>query len=154
MRGERYQEVEISGELYRVSKMDAFAASALLKFLVEKCMPIFQALMDVNGEGEEGEDEIRVGALFKVLPPLLAQIDDKDLEGLMKRCLRYSEKKLKAGWQQVWDGKDWGVEDIEYDVNVCLSLVVNAMMFNISGFFGESGLTSQVKTAITSLQKP
>lgn len=157
---ELFKQIEIENEgkmdLYRVRKMDAFTGSALLKVLLAKFLPAVQMAesfykenMDKLGDSatEEQQEEMNKEAIkliMKVAPPLLEDLTEDELKGLMVRALQYTDKKLKSGWVQVVDkSKNFAVDDVEFDLMLCLNLCVQCIMFNCSGFFGANGLSLQ-----------
>ncbi|MBR2800367.1 MAG: hypothetical protein IKE04_05770 [Oscillospiraceae bacterium] len=148
-------EIERDGatELYRVRKMDAFSGSALLKTILAKFLPVVQQAEDfykrhaeqAAGEPTEEQQETlnreATQLILKMAPPLLENLTDDELRSLMVRCLQFTDKKLKAGWVQVVDkSRHFAVDDVEYDLPLCLNLCVQSAMFSCSGFFGGNGL--------------
>ncbi len=141
-------ELEIEGEkmVFLIRKMNAFDGSYLLKVITEKVLPVLQNAMDIVGnEDEENEKakEESVMKIFELLPGLLASMDSDELKKIMMLCLRTVSCLLPAGYQEVVDARgNFGVEELEYDVGVCLRLVYEVIVFNCSGFFSGNGLGS------------
>ena len=154
---ELFKEIEIehdgATELYRVRKMDAFSGSALLKLILSKFLPVVQQAEEFfkanapEGGGEFTEEQREemnrkaTAMIIRLAPPLLDNLSEDELKSLMVRCLQFCDKKLKSGWVQVVDkSKNFQVDDVEYDLPLCLNLCVQSAMFSCSGFFGGNGL--------------
>lgn len=142
--------VEINEEQYRVRKMDVFSASFLMKFLLEKFIPILNHINGIlelmgseNDGGAGGTDEGRTEQMLevasRVIPSILASVTDEDLKQLMTKCLNYADKSLPAGYQPVMLGDRFGVEGLEYDFATCVVLCFHTIALNCEGFFGEGG---------------
>lgn len=140
-------EITIGEDTYRIRKMDAFSGAGLLKLLMEKFMPLMQRLQDTADKtddkpvSEEEANAKTMSMLSEVVTPMLESISEDELKSLMVKCLRYADKKLKSGWVTVLDkSHNFAVDGVEYDIILCLQLVLQVIFFNCSGFFGGSGL--------------
>lgn len=166
-----FKEIEIENdggtELYRVRKMDAFAGAALLKVIMAKFLPVVQMAegyyqenmknIDGNPTEEQTEQMNReaIKLIMKLAPPLLEDLSEDELRMLMVRALQYTDKKLRSGWVQVVDkSKNFAVDDVEFDLPLCLNLCVQCIMFNCSGFFGGNGLNFRKGLQSSLPQKP
>lgn len=138
------KEVEINGTRCRVNKMNALDGMVLLKFVAEKCMPLFNSVEALAGGTPENpapeNAPISDGAFLIVLQKMLSSISNEEIRRLMTDCLHYADVSLKAGWTPIMDGKRFTVEDMEYDVGACLKLCIEVIVFNFADFFGENGL--------------
>ena len=133
---------------FQIKKMNALEGSVLLKFVGEKLLPLFSAVQDVfvPSEDEEiTEEELtarRSEAIMKLIPQALESISEDELMRFEQKCLNTVEILLPAGWQPVMRGKNFGVEELEYDPIAALLLCYEVVEFNLSGFFGGKGLAS------------
>ena len=149
---------EVNGEelTFQVHKMNALEGSFLLKFVAEKLIPLidnFQSVFtDINGDKEEEVTKARTDAILNVIPKALASISKDELIDFEKQCLHRVEMMMPAGWQQVMVGDDFGVEEVEYDPLLALTLCFDVVMFNFSGFFGGKGWSSLLNPSNTSKQ--
>lgn len=150
---EMEKHITLNNEPYRVRKMDAFSGSYLLKFLLEKCLPMVQAAQGLFGDQAADKDHADKdhaagddGA--KALPLIsqaLSSVSEDDLRTIMSKCLSYADKSLPAGWQPVMSKGSFGVADLEYDLPTCLLLCYHVIAYNCEGFFGDGGsLISQM----------
>jgi len=141
-------ELEIEGNKmnFQIRKMDAFNGAYLLKVITEKALPALKDAIDMvanEGESKKEEDNESMIRIFDLLPGLLASMDAAELKRIMMMCLQTVSCWLPAGYQEVVDSRgNFGIEELEYDVSSCLRLVYEVIVFNCSGFFGESGLGS------------
>lgn len=157
-------EVTVGETTYRIRKMNAFAGASLVKFMMSKGIPLIAAMQGLFGNpddaaavepGKEPSDEDATLVALQVIPPLLDAITDEELKSLMTRCLNYCDKQLEAGWQPVMDGENFGIDEFEGDVFLCLVLCFHVISYNLKGFFDGSGLRlSQLMSGITSRLKP
>lgn len=141
---ELVKEVDINGTSCRVRKMNALDGMVLLKFVAEKCMPLFNSVEALAGGTPENpapeNAPISNEAFLSVLQKMLGSITNDEIRRLMTDCLHYAEVELRAGWTPIMDGKRFAVEDMEYDVGACLKLCIEVIVFNFADFFGENGL--------------
>ena len=113
---------------FRLRKMDAFSGACLLKFATEKLLPRMS----------ENEDQTRSFAFSDILSAL----SEPDLISLMTRCLSHVDILLPAGPHPVYQNQIFGLPELETDTLTCLNLCWEEMLFNLEGFFGESGSPS------------
>lgn len=151
---------EIDGEekVFQIRKMNALDGSYLLKFVIEKVMPLIDNIQDVfidfapvvdDGEDEKAAakalEEVtqkRMAAVTELIPKALASISKEELFDFEKQCLRCVDMMYSAGWQPVMIGDSFGVEEVEYDPIMALVLCFDVVSFNFSGFFAGKGLGS------------
>ena len=114
---------------FRLRKMTALNGAALLKLLLEKLLPLA-----VEPESAQADP--------RLLARALAGLTENDLKRLMTLCLNAVDLSLPAGWTPVMSGDEVGVEALETDTPLCLTLCRHAAMYNCEGFFGEGGFLS------------
>ena len=73
---------------------------------------------------------------------LLRALSESDLLSLMTRCLSHVDILLPAGPHPVYQNQTFGLPELETDTLTCLNLCWEEMLFNLEGFFGESGSPS------------
>lgn len=152
--------VELNGEKYRVRKMDVISGTYLLKFLMQKLMPIFSQMDELFGEkkpakkrGAKEAQDTGEAAFLSMIPKLLDEITEEDLHRLIVKCLNYADKSLPAGWQPIMVREEYGIQGIEYEMDTCLMLCYHCIAFNCGGFFdggssifGKMGLPMSLPT--------
>lgn len=163
------KEIVINDETYVLRKMNAFDGAYLIKFVTSKLIPILTAAQDVfavaagekpksragRKKAAETSDENMFETTMQLVPTLLDAIDRDDLEKVMTSCLNFVDKRLPGGDQPVMKGKNFGIEGLEYDTNLCLTLSIQSAIFNVGGFFGENGLgLNSIIPQITSQPNP
>ncbi len=77
----------------------------------------------------------------------LSTLPEADFLSLQDKCLRCVDEQLKAGWTAILhaDGS-FAVEGMEFDAGLVLSLTLEALMRNLSGFFGAGAPSSSPAT--------
>lgn len=148
---ELYNVVELGDSTYRVKKMTALDGGCLFKFVAEKLLPSLQKL-GILSETPEGSPVDVDGQTMETIISMLHNISNSELRQLMIDCLNVSEKSLKAGWQPVMIGRNFGVAELEYDTMTCLQLCANVIVWNFSDFFGGNGLNLSLVKPNTSKQ--
>ena len=72
---------------------------------------------------------------------VLENLDDKDMDLLIDKCLRVCSKMLPAGPEPVMDANgNYGIPEVEYDMALTIRLIVEAIRWGASDFFGGNGL--------------
>ncbi|MBP5571064.1 MAG: hypothetical protein J6X39_00100 [Bacteroidales bacterium] len=153
---------EVDGEekQFQIQKLDALEGSVLLKFVVQKFVPLFRSIDDVFAEPEveEGKDveaaakEVaaqRTIDLMSIIPKALETISNEELIDFEKRCLRRVQIMYAAGWQPVMKNNSFGCDEVQYDPFLALLLCWDVVRFNYSGFFDGKGLSSALKSLNT-----
>lgn len=161
------KEITVGEDTYVLRKMDPFEGAFLIKFVTSKMVPLLNQAKVVFGAIEENEKpkrgraaknkpgvpddaEMFEGAL-QLLPVLLDAIDKDTLKEVMITCLNYVDKRLPAGDQQVMRGKNFGIEEAQYDTSLCLVLALQSAIYNCGSFFEGNGLdlSSVIKRLIS-----
>ena len=136
-REELYTTVEIEGKgTFRIKKFTAKEGLKMARLLIAKAAP----LIPVLDGGDDNTGFMDDPAVFEAIGKVLESLDDKDLDMLTDRCLRVCSKLMPAGPQEVIDEYgNYGVEEVEYDFGLTLRLIVEAVKWGASDFFGEKG---------------
>lgn len=123
---------DLGEEKYRARKFSALDGSVVLKFVAEKCIPVFTALQSVEDNGDD--------QFISLLSKTLVSISNEEIQRLMIDCLNHCDKSLKGGYCPIMRGNDFAIKDLEYDTITCIKLCAQVLIFNFSDFFGEGGL--------------
>lgn len=113
---------------FRLTKLDAFSGVMLLRLLMKL------------------EDRIRHPTMLD----LVAFLSEEELRSVMTSLLNHTEVLLPAGPHPVMEGGSWGYPEIEHNTAVCMRLLMEGLSWNLSGFFGGGGRTSQPASQNTS----
>lgn len=132
---ELYKDMEIDGDKYRIKKMDARTSSYLLFKLTKIITPL---LKKINKDKIELEDI----NLTELVGTLFTEFSKEEFEYIQDNCLKVCFAFLPAGEQAIYDGKNWGIQDIQYNTPLILQLTGQALWFNLKGFFPEGALNS------------
>ncbi|MGG3884354.1 phage tail assembly chaperone [Brevibacillus panacihumi] len=149
----KYKDVEINGRKFRVKKFSARVGSFMILKLTTILAPLFKNVkINVKAlntpDGNPIDDFNLVGFM-----ETLGSISEQDFTYIQDACLRVCYELLPAGETQVLDNSgNFGVANIEDDTVAVMTLMAHALMFNLSGFFAESGLGSMVGRLISSQQ--
>jgi hypothetical protein len=141
---ENYKDIEIKGRKFRIQKFDARTGS----YMVVKLMGIIGPMVkniDVKAvmKAKKVEDvDVNLTEAFSGISGL----SEEDFSYVQDRCLGVCYEMLPAGLAAVLmpDGS-YGVTGIDTDVTTVMALTVHALIFNVSGFFDASLLTSMSK---------
>ena len=136
---EIHKKIEIGEETYRVAKMNALDGVCLFKFVAEKFLPLLNELSALSDIPEGSPVDVS-GQMTKTITSMLSTISKSETKQLMIDCLNFAQKSLAGGWANVMTGRDFTIDDIEYDLMKCLQLCVQVIIWNFSDFFGEGGL--------------
>lgn len=137
---ERYKMVEIDGEMYRIEKFTARVGLKLARMLLAKIAPIIPLLG--NEEEQDEPNEVNDNKLYAAVAAALDSLNDKDVDYLMNTCLRAVSKMLPAGPTAIIDANGfYGIPEVEYDLGLTIRLIVEAIKWGASDFFGEKGLS-------------
>lgn len=118
--------VMIGDRKFRVEKFDALTGSYIAFTLMQKLLPL----------GLEG----KLGGGFK-LPAGRDLMTREEFTHLQKDCLQVVYEILPAGARPIIDeAGHWGVNDIDRDTALVITLTIHALAFNIAGFFAGGGL--------------
>ena len=144
---ELVKDITINDELYRVRKMNVLDGVYLAKFVTEKIMPMLsnaEKVFGLDGTSKRkkavSDEEIMMKAMSSIIPGMLADIKRDELDEIIQICLNACDKVLPAGAQPIMSGKNYGIQDVQYDTGLCLKLCYHCIVFNLGDFFGEGGL--------------
>lgn len=122
---EKTKIVEVSGVKYQLNKMDSRTGSYVAAKIALLCAPMLKE-----------QEEITEEDIAKILPNLNHRDFDEMLTILLKTVYRLNgdmpEPVCKSNGV-IFD------QDLAYDVATVIALAVNALMFNVGGFFSEAG---------------
>lgn len=136
-----YKDIEVNERKFRLNKMDARTGSFMLFKLVKILTPIFKDVKVDNIE-DLNLDDINLMDLMSSI----FNLPEKEFRYIQDNCLKVVEEILPAGPAQVLDKYgNFGVMNIEFDTGLAMNLTVQSLIFNVSGFFEESPLTSLVR---------
>ena len=128
-----FKTVEIKGDQYRIQKFTARDGLKLARLVLAKAAPIIPMLGNIESADDSG--------LYKAIGEVLENLDEKDMDLLMDKCLRVCSKILPAGPQPIIDENGfYGIPELEYDMGLTLRLIVEAIRWGAADFFGENGL--------------
>jgi hypothetical protein len=129
---EAYKEVTIQGRAFRVGRFSAKDGSFLALKVGGLLAPLF-------GGASASPAEV---PMLEMLGKLTAGLQEKDFSYLQEKCLAVCEERLPAGWTKVVDASGaFAVFDLDENATLVLALTIQALVFNLSDFFGEHGLT-------------
>lgn len=150
---QKHKDVEISGRKFRVKKFSARVGSYMILKLTTILAPLFRNFK-VNPKALATPDELPVDEInIAGFMETLGSISEKDFTYIQDECLKVCYELLPAGEAQVLNNSGYyGVTDIEHDTVTVMTLMVHALMFNLTGFFAESGLSSMVGRLVSSQQ--
>lgn len=111
---------------FRLLKLDAFSGVQLLRLLMrlEDMSPL-----DARGGGPEG----RRG--FTMLD-LISSLSEEELRSVMMSVLNHVSVLLPAGPHPVMTGSEWAYPELEHDTPACMKLLLEGIVWSLSGFFG------------------
>lgn len=136
-----HKDIEINGRTFRLNKMTARTGSFMLLKLMKIITPIFK-----NIKGDSLEDMSLGDLNITELSNSLFDLPENEFRYIQDNCLQVIEELLPAGAQKVLDkhGK-WGVLNIEFDTGLVMNLTIQSLIFNVTGFFNGSPLSSILK---------
>lgn len=148
-----FKDIEINGRTFRLKKLDARTGSYMLFKLVKILTPIFKGIKfeDVKKNIKEDvkEDDINITELMSSI----FDLPENEFRYIQDNCLRVVEELLPAGPANVLDNYgNYGILNIEFDTMLLMNLTVQSLIFNVSGFFEGSPLTSMLKNLTISQQ--
>lgn len=140
----RYKDIEIKNRKFRLNKMDARTGSYMLYKFMKIITPIFQniKLDSIDDLEDINPEELNLTELISSI----FDLPEDEFRYIQDNCLQVIDEILPAGPASVLDKYgNFGVMDIEFDTNLVMNLTVQSLLFNVSGFFEGSPLTSIVK---------
>jgi hypothetical protein len=125
---ETTKDVEIAGRRWRIGKFDALTGSYIAYKLMVQMLPM--------GLNEQIGITPNKGGLV---------MGKEEFKELQTDCLRVCSELTQVGNAEaplpvLMANGVWGVEGLDTDVMTVLMLTIHALIFNVSGFFGESAL--------------
>ncbi|WP_242840693.1 phage tail assembly chaperone [Clostridium hydrogeniformans] len=136
-----FKDIEVEGRNFRLNKMDARTGSFMLFKLVKIITPIFKNLKVDNIE-DISLDDIN---LTEVMSSIFSLPED-EFRYIQDNCLKVVEEVLPAGPAIVLDKHgSYGVLGIEFNTGLLMNLTIQSLIFNVSGFFAGSPLSSIAK---------
>lgn len=145
----RYKDIEVKDRKFRLNKMDARTGSYMLYKFMKIITPIFK---NIKLDNRDNLEDISLEELnLTELMSSIFDLPESEFRYIQDNCLQAIEEILPAGPAKVLDNYgNFGVIDIEFDTGLVMQLTVQSLMFNVSGFFEGSPLTSIVKGLTTS----
>lgn len=139
-------DLEINGttRTFKIKKFDALTGSYLLYSLINKMLPAFLESGVVDEVRSQTGGEPNLANLGSAISG--AEMSEADFRKLQMTCLRACSEVLPAGEVPVIDSRGYfGVADLENDVAAVIGLTIQALTFNVKGFFNGGGLSSILK---------
>jgi hypothetical protein len=134
---ELYKNFEFDGRKWSIGKFDAMTGSYIAYKLMGEMLPAFISVPGIP-TAPQGS-------------PVMSKPDFIDMQ---KDCLRVCTELLPAGPAKVInDNGSWGVEGIENNAKLAITLTVQALVWNLTDFFDES-LLQELATGISGLNLP
>lgn len=126
---QKIKNVEVGGKPYQLTKMDARTGS----YVAFKAAGVLAPAMESKGSGA-------------AIAGALMGMPRKDFDELQSLLLKTVNRLVEApNGQQIPEPVltakgDFVDETLAYDVAAVIKLTIEALMFNVGGFFGEAGL--------------
>lgn len=126
---QKIKNVEVGGKPYQLTKMDARTGS----YVAFKAAGVLAPAMESKGSGA-------------AIALALMGMPRKDFDELQSLLLKTVNRLVEApNGQQIPEPVltakgDFVDETLAYDVAAVIKLTIEALMFNVGGFFGEAGL--------------
>jgi hypothetical protein len=126
---ETYKDIKLSNRDWRIRKFDALTGSYMAYQLLNLALPPMIGKMLANtGIPLNTEKDGRM-------------MTKQEFTAFQKDCLSVCFENLKAREAPVIDTNgNWGVADLENDLNTVLMLTIYVLAFNVESFFGEGPL--------------
>jgi hypothetical protein len=138
---EECKELTLSDRKFLIEKFDAMTALYIAYQIMSQMLP-------------GGLDKQVSGMLPSGAQDNRKMMTEDEFKSLMKKCLSVCYEDLPAGPAQVIRGNGgWGVMNIEKNLGIVLPLVINAIMFNVQGFF-EGGALTELKASLADINLP
>ena len=130
---QKFQEVEVGGKKYRLTKMDARTGSYIAAKLAMLAAPFLNKLKKDEGIDAEG------------MAALVASLSRKDFEEiqtlLLKRVQLLREKDgIPLPEPILMADGSFVDEELEYSTAAVMNLTGQSIIFNVGDFFAEAGL--------------
>ena len=136
-----YKDIEVNERKFRLNKLDARTGSYMLFKLMKILTPIFKNIK------QDSTDNIKLEDLnLDEIAESLFNLPEKEFSYIQDNCLQVVAELLPAGFQKVLNKSGtWGILNIEFDTTLVMNLTIQSLVFNVSGFFTGSPLTSLIK---------
>lgn len=136
---ETSKRVKVQGREFEIRAFDALTGSYIAYTILQKVLPAGM------------ESQVQEMADMPDMPKGRTVMTKKEFLGLQKDVLSVVYEVLPARTAPILNRNgSWGVADIENNTLLVLILTIQALAFNIGGFFGEGGL-SELQTALHDL---
>lgn len=133
------KEVQIKGRTFRIKKFGARDGSFIALKVAAILAPMFEGV-DLK-QAQEGKGVDTAGVDVFGMVGKLATLPEKDFAHIQGKCLGVCGESLASGYVPVLhENGAFGVNDLEEDTVTVMALTAHALIFNLSGFFDESGL--------------
>lgn len=138
-----FKEFEVGGRKFQVKRFDALTGSYIAFTLFEKILPVIMGNKD-QFIGSKTPD-VSADKFSEMLPSTLFKMSRENFTALQKDCLKVCYEVLPAGLTPVIGANGrWGIIGVDTDTGLILRLTIEALLFNLLGFFKEGGLSSLV----------
>lgn len=136
-----YKDIEINNRKFRLKKMDARTGSYMLFKLVKILTPIFKNLK-IDNLDDISLDDLNITDLMSSI----FDLPEEEFRYVQDNCLKVVEELLPAGPARVLDKHgNYGVLDVEFNTGLLMNLTIQSLVFNVTGFFEGSPLSSIIK---------
>lgn len=138
-----FKEFEVGGRKFQVKRFDALTGSYIAFTLFEKILPVIMG--NKNQFIGSKTPDVSADKFSEMLPSTLFKMSREDFTALQKDCLKVCYEVLPAGLTPVIGANGrWGIIGVDTDTGLILRLTIEALLFNLLGFFKEGGLSSLV----------
>lgn len=138
-----FKEFEVGERKFQVKRFDALTGSYIAFTLFEKNLPVIMGNKD-KFLGTKTPDA-SADSFAEMLPSTLFKMSREDFTALQKDCLKVCYEVLPAGLTPVIGANGrWGIIGVDTDTGLILRLTIEALLFNLLGFFNDGGLSSLV----------
>lgn len=145
MKRETKKIIELQGRKFEIRSFDAFTGSYIAFTLMEKMLPMGVEEQVTKALQAEGTD------VSAMAPTNRALMSKGEFIAFQRDCLSVVGEVLPARTAPILNlNGSWGVEDIADNTMLVLLLTIHALVFNISGFFTDGGL-SELQSSLRDL---
>lgn len=141
--GEKFKIVTVKGHDYRIGKFSAREGSYIVLKVSGILAPVFGPLLgnldtkDITSPEDIDLKKLDIGAMIAPL----ANVPEADFNYLQEKSLKVCDVKLQAGFMPVVnDNGSFALQELEDDGLAIMSLMVHALLFNMTSFFSGSPL--------------
>lgn len=140
---EKFKEIEIpidgKKRKFRINKFDARTGSYVLYTVMSKLLPSLSGL-GVSAEENKSTNQQLIKALTQTIGNLA--MAPEEFRCLQDTALRACEEVLPAGLTPIIDSNgNYAVIGLEKEAQAVFVLTIQAVLFNLKGFFTEGGLS-------------